>query len=466
MESDSSSQNRPGDSCYAKLDKSDIGNCKSETQVRLEDAEMDRAIFFPDWGEALAESRLPEREKHGFKIAIKWFLGYCRRARCRASRQSANAFYQTVKRERDLEPFQKNQLLNGIRWFLRSGLERSQLNGAPGDAIPRDSVHSEHIRRVGESWYDSFISEIRRRHYSYHTETSYLKWIRDYSAYHKTNELEELGREEVRAFLDYQAIERRIGASTQRQALNAIVFMYEQALGKKLGDFSDYLRARPKTSLPTVLSKEELKRLFENLTQPYRLMAQLQYGSGLRVSELCGLRIKDLDLDNGKVVVRQGKGAKDRATLVPGSLRSVIEKHLEKIRNVYEKDREENVEGVYLPESLERKFNASGKKWIWFWIWPSRELSIDPRSGIERRHHVLPRMYQQKIARAASKAEISKRVTSHALRHSFATHLLEQGTNIRTVQELLGHGDIKTTQIYLHVMRTDEETTVSPFDAL
>jgi len=309
-----------------------------------------------------------------------------------------------------------------------------------------------------------FIGEIRRRHYSYHTEISYLQWIRNFAAHHKTDQLEALGESEIRQFLDYQATSRRVGAATQRQALNAIVFLYKKAFRRELGDFSDFLRAKPKTNLPTVLSKDEIDRLFEKMKGSHKLMAKIQYGAGLRVSELTRLRVKDIDFEQGRIIIRGGKGDKDRSALLPESLRQELMDHLDEIRLLYEKDRENEVAGVYLPEALERKFQKAGKQWTWFWLWPSRELSSDPRSDLKRRHHVLPRYYQTKITRAAVSAEIPKRVTSHVLRHSFATHLLEYGVDVRTLQELLGHADIKTTQIYLHVMKTNEDSVKSPLD--
>ncbi|MDQ8203961.1 integron integrase [Pelagicoccus sp. SDUM812003] len=352
--------------------------------------------------------------------------------------------------------------LNALRWFFRNASE------VPDDAeelAEGGDFRAEHESFKGEAWFDVFIRELRRRHYSYRTEVSYLQWVRGFAAYHRTEELWKLGEAEIKRYLDYLATERRVAASTQRQALNAIVFFYRRALRRELGDFSDYLRASPKSNLPIVLTAEELRELFMRLNEPYRLMARLQYGAGLRVSELCRLRIKDLDFHRCRVSVIGGKGDKDRTALLPESMREELMIQVERARLVHERDREASLPGVYLPEALGRKFSQAAKEWSWFWLWPSRSLSSDPRIGEKRRHHVLDRQYQRKLSSAASQSGIVKRVTSHVLRHSYATHLLENGTDIRTVQELLGHKDIKTTQIYLHVMRTKENSTVSPLDA-
>ncbi len=464
-----------GASRYAKLKAdADVGT-KSETQKHAESgnsasveaqsersSELRRPVSFPGWREVLEGSDLPSAEVKSFSITIKWYLGYCKKARCLASRDTANAFFETVKRERLPEAFQLNIWRNALRWFFQAA--QSEPRGVEAETLPPETLSAEHASEGGETWFETFLAEIRRRHYSYHTELSYLQWIRSFAAFHGTNELQDLGEAEIRKYLDFLATERRVGSSTQKQALNAIVFLYKQAFRRELGDFSDYLRARPKTNLPTVLSRDEIDRLLEKMNNPYKLMARLQYGGGLRVSELSRLRVKDLDFAQGRIIIRGGKGNKDRSTLLPESIRAELEEHLVQNRLLFDQDREKGVSGVYLPEALERKFKKAGEQWIWFWVWPSRELSVDPRCDLKRRHHILPRLYQQKIARAAVAADIGKRVTSHVLRHSFATHLLENGTDVRTLQELLGHNDIKTTQIYLHVMKTNEDSVKSPLD--
>lgn len=431
-----------------------------EVQLQeFQDPLLNKPVSFRNWKEVLQHSNLPSQEKGSFTITINWYLSFCKRARCRATRRSANSFYETVKRERDPAPFQKAQWRNALRWFFRNAPDDQDLQ----DMIPEASVEGEQLKLPGESWHGSFVAEIRRRHYSYRTEVSYLQWVRKYAEF-ADGDIENLGRAEVRAFLDHLAVERRVGASTQKQALNALVFLYGQALGKPLGDFSDFLRASPKASLPTVLTREELKSVFSTMKPPYRTMARLQYGAGLRLSELCNLRVKDIDFGNGKVIVRRGKGGKDRATPLPRSMREELASHIERIRPLHESDRDQGVPGVYIPVALERKFRSAGKQWNWFWVWPGRNLSVDPRTKIRRRHHIIERFYQRKISTASAEARIPKRVTSHVLRHSFATHLLESGMDVRTLQDLMGHANMKTTQSYLHVMRTNSDSAESPLD--
>ncbi|EDY81616.1 integron integrase subfamily, putative [Verrucomicrobiia bacterium DG1235] len=424
---------------------------------------MNTRVMFRDWAVVLEGADLPEDVRKSFRITINWFLSFCKRARCEVTKESANAFFAKVKREK--RPA-KNHLvgwMNALRWFFREAVLHAEV---VAKEIPSESVSAEHVSGEGEVWLEEFLCELRRRKYSYSTEVSYLQWIRAFAVFLGSNALREFGRLDVRRFLDYLALERRVSASSQRQALNAVVFLYKQVFRVELGDFSDYLRAKSKTNLPTVLGKGEMRRLLGEMKGNRLLMAKLQYGTGLRVSELCRLRVKDLDFELGKVLVVGGKGNKDRALPLPKKLAKELEQQLASAREVFEKDRSDEVAGVYLPEALERKFSKAGTDWKWFWVWPSRELGVDPRSDVLRRHHVLPRSYQAAISRAASKAEIQKRVSSHALRHSFATHLLDSGINLRTLQELMGHKDIKTTQVYLHLMKTYEDGVASPMDTL
>lgn len=421
---------------------------------------LEAPVAFPEWREALEASSLPAEEKASFVITIRWYLGYCRRARCRASKWSANAFVETVKRERRPDKWQLQQWNNALRWFFRHAEE----DGAAERSIPKESVEAEHEPLPGEGWYDAFLGETRRRHYSYQTEVSYLYWIRDFAEHHAGRRVEELGDRDIRDYLDHLAVRRRVANTTQRQALNAIVFLFAKALRREVGDFSDYLRAAPRTRLPTVLGRDEVAALFAALSGVDQLMAKLQYGAGLRVSELARLRLKDLDFAQGRVAVRSGKGDIDRSSLLPKSLEGPLREHLERVRELHDRDRRDGLAGVYLPEALARKFKRAGERWEWFWVFPSRERSMDPRADVRRRHHVLPRAFQERIAESSRKAGIVKRVTPHTLRHSFATHLLENGVDLRTVQELMGHKDIRTTQIYLHVMNVSTGNVRSPLD--
>jgi integron integrase len=279
------------------------------------------------------------------------------------------------------------------------------------------------------------------------------------------DQVEELvGAEALRGFLSHLAVEERVAGATQRQALNACVFFMREALGVEPGDLGEFERPARRRNVPSVLSRDECRRLFDALEGTMRLMAELAYGAGMRLNELLRLRVKDVDLERLQLAVRAGKGNKDRLTMVPRSLEGRLKEHRERLRRLHAEDRGKGLPGVYLPEALERKWPKAGEKFEWFWFFPSRNLMKDPRSGIVRRHHVRDDRFQKAIRDAAKGAGLDKRVTPHTLRHSFATHLLEGGTGIRDVQDLLGHADISTTQIYLHTAKQTGVGIRSPLD--
>jgi integron integrase len=322
---------------------------------------------------------------------------------------------------------------------------------------------------------------LRFRHYSYRTEQTYLDWIRRYVRFCREpladkkpsagagggwRHPRDCGEAELKAFLSHLASDRRVGSSTQNQALNALVFLYRHVLGIDLGDFSDFARAQRPTRLPAVLTKGECARLFAAMEPPMRWVAQLLYGSGLRLMEGLRLRIKDVDLARGLITIRSGKGDKDRVTMLPVILKPMLQEQIQECRKIWASDRAEKLAGVWLPDALQRKYPKAGEEWGWFWLWPSRETSVDPRSAplTRRRHHLIDATVQMAVKAAARQARIDKWVTPHILRHSFATHLLEGGTDIRTVQDLLGHQDVSTTMIYTHVMQKPGIGVRSPLD--
>jgi integron integrase len=262
-----------------------------------------------------------------------------------------------------------------------------------------------------------------------------------------------MGAPEVAEFLSHLARERDVSASTQNQALNALVFLYGVVLRQPLGDLGEWARVTRPARLPTVLGRQEMARMLAVVAGEYQLAVRLMYGSGLRLLDLARLRVKDLSLERRQILVRDGKGFKDRVTMVPEALAAGVQEQLARARVVYEEDRRAGVAGVWLPEALARKYPNAPLEWAWFWVFPARGLSRDPETGTLRRHHVLEDNVQRAVKLAAARAGLDKRVTTHTLRHSFATHLLEGGTDIRTVQELLGHRSVETTQIYTHVMQ-------------
>lgn len=303
----------------------------------------------------------------------------------------------------------------------------------------------------------------RMRRLSRHTEESYAGWIARFGAHVKT--CAHLAREDrVRTFLEKLA--PRCSASTQNQALNAIVFLYRDVLNEPLGDLGKWARAKRPKRLPTWLSPQEMQRLLDVMPAGTRLMAEMAYGSGLRIAELLGLRIKDIDLDACLVTVRGGKGDKDRVTCLPRTLVHRLHRHLQRVRVIFDRDREAGANPIYLPDGLERKFPNGGREWPWFWLWPAGNESADPRSGIVRRHHVHEDTLGKALKLAERKAGLHKRVTAHTLRHSFATNLLAGGASITQVQELLGHTSVQTTQVYLHCIPQFAATITSPLDAL
>ncbi|GHC03759.1 class 1 integron integrase IntI1 [Cerasicoccus arenae] len=283
-------------------------------------------------------------------------------------------------------------------------------------------------------------------------------------SFHQRTDLENLDNAQIAAFLDDIAVRLRVSSSTQRQALNALVFYYREVRQRDDLQLGDYQRARKSRHIPTVLSPEEVQRLLPEIRPPYQLMAKLQYGAGLRVAELISLRIKDIDLSRGQIHIHAGKGNKDRVTLLPKSLQEPIARQIESSRELFDYDRRQETPGVYLPPALSRKYPKAGETFPWHWLWPANDLSTDPRSQVVRRHHMHPGSYQRGFHQGVKKAGMTKRVTTHVLRHSFATHLLENGTNIAEVQSLLGHKNIETTQIYLHVRTQRSEMLTSPLD--
>lgn len=305
---------------------------------------------------------------------------------------------------------------------------------------------------------------IRIRHYSIRTEQAYLQWIRRYIIFHGRRHPRELGAPELTAFLSDLAIRGKVAASTQNQALNAILFLYRDVLKIALPWLEDVQRAKRSQHLPVVLTQEEVKRLLAQLEGTVWLMASVTYGGGLRLLECLRLRVKDVDFERAELTIRDGKGQKDRMTTLPKRLIEPLRDHLARVKVRHERDLEEGFGRVCLPFALERKYPNADREWGWQYVFPSSRRSIDPRSGVERRHHVNPEVLQRAIKNAVRRAQIVKPASVHTLRHSFATHLLEAGYDIRTVQELLGHSDVKTTMIYTHVLNRGSRGVVSPFD--
>lgn len=311
---------------------------------------------------------------------------------------------------------------------------------------------------------DRVRDSCRFRHYSIRTEEAYVNWIRRYIVFHGKRHPEELGEDDVRAFLTHLAVAGKVAASTQNQALSALLFLYDVVLHQPLGWIKNVERAQRPERLPVVLTRQEVQAILSQLSGTYRLMAHLLYGSGLRLMECVRLRVKDVSFGYHQIVVRDGKGEKDRVTILPKSLEEPLRLHLAEVKVKHQRDLAEGFGTVHLPYALERKYPNASREWGWQYVFPAPKRARDPRTGCEQRHHVVETLLQRAVKDAVRNAEIHQNASCHTFRHSFATHLLESGADIRTVQELLGHKDVATTQIYTHVMNRPGLAVHSPLD--
>jgi integron integrase len=325
----------------------------------------------------------------------------------------------------------------------------------------------------GKKLLDQLSDQLRIKHYSLRTEHSYTSWARQYILFHNPGlsaanvkrHPRDMGANEINAFISHLALEKKVAASTQNQALSAILFLYRHVLKIEPDEtVINAVRPQKPKHVPTVLSKQEAKKVIENMQDPYRLMAQLLYGSGLRLMEVLRLRVKDLDFANHQIIVRDGKGENDRITMFPDTLLEPLRLHLNQVKALHEKDLFEGYGTVYLPYALEKKYPDANREWAWQYVFPAADFSKDPVTGIRQRHHIHETSLQKAVRQAAQLARIDKSVSPHTFRHSFATHLLQNGYDIRTVQELLGHKDVKTTMIYTHVLQRGAKAVKSPLD--
>ena len=438
-------------------------------------------IWFPSWADVMSRLRLPLLERQAWRQALVEYLRFCKVSRQRATVHSARQFMKEVEGGRRLGVSQLATWKKALNWFFKEGAKGSDSRCEGGKASPPgpSALASPSVMSVpplaatdlgGPEWERRLIRELRTRNYQWRTEQTYRMWAERFARWlagrRPGGGVMNAQEEDIREYLSDLATRRRVSAATQRQALNALVFLLREALGRLLDNFGQFERARPSKRVPVVLSPEECGRLLEAMEGTPRLMAALMYGSGVRLSELLRLRIKDVDMERGQLVVRAGKGGKDRVTIIPERLKEKLEAHRQRLRSLFEEDRLEEAPGVWLPEGLDRKWPQAGKSWEWQWFFPSRQRALDPRTGLLRRHHVLDATFQSAVREAARRARLAKRVTPHVLRHSFATHCLENDCDIRTVQELLGHKDVATTQIYTHVMKKPGLGVKSPLDRI
>lgn len=350
-----------------------------------------------------------------------------------------------------------------------AGVETSKVgltsgSGLPGTGIPVKITQEECASGRRPRLMDLMRQEMRGRHYSHRTEQSYCAWVRRFIFFHKLRHPREMGEKEINEFLSRLAIEGKIGASTQNQALSALLFLYRSVLKRQLDDLGNVVRARRTKRLPVVMTREEVRAVMSRLDGQAWLAACLMYGAGLRMNECLGLRVQDIDFGGNQIVVRSGKGAKDRVTMLPQVARQPLLVHLRRVKAIHEKDLAAGYGSVSLPDALARKYRHAAQEWRWQYVFPQRNRWVDRRTREQGRHHLDESIIQKAVAAAVRDAGILKRATCHTLRHSFATHLLESGYDIRTVQELLGHKDVRTTMVYTHVLNRGGKGVRSPMD--
>ncbi|MEO5916233.1 MAG: integron integrase [Luteolibacter sp.] len=403
------------------------------------------------WGADLEASRdLNPRQREAFAMVLGWLEHWRLRLGREAGRETCKEFWREQVMVKERQPWQLEQWSGAIQWYLRWMKYRQESGGE--------------VRSLEERVRQAVESAGARRGLALRTRETYGRWAAGYARW-AGNARAVMEPERASAYLGWLVTERKVSFSTQKQALNALAFFFKDVCGWESVEFQVRLRKTPKR-LPVVLDVAEVVAILEKMDGCFGLMARIQYGAGLRLNELVTLRVKDVDEGRGIVTVRDGKGGKDRTTVLPQAVGEEVATRKARLRELQTQDRAAGLPGVALPNAFGRKDRRAGEKWPWQWLFPAAKPSRDPESGIVRRHHVHPDSYSTALRQAVDEAMIDKRVTSHALRHAFATHLLEGGKDIRTIQELLGHADVKTTEIYTHVAKGVGAMGVrSPLDA-
>ncbi len=425
---------------------------------------MDLKSVLPDFQEFLTSKKLaPAKNVPYLANWVSQFLAFSN------SRPQADAnvliaeFLNSLEANQNIDDWQIRQASEAIALYL---------NHFKGEVA--NAFQCERKLKANLSDSKALLAEMERllrlKHFAYNTEVSYLDWVKRFFSYvlDTTNGdgRIDLTPASAQNYLSHLAINKQVASSTQNQALCALLFLFRDVLGQELGDISGMVWAKRGKKLPVVLWVEEVRSLFRHLSGTTHLMAQLLYGAGLRITELCRLRVFDVDFEGGLITVRNGKGDKDRSTIFPEAAKEPLSLHLPGVKALHERDIAAGHGEVYLPSALERKYPNAAREWKWQYVFPSANLSVDPRSGKVRRHHMSDKALQVAVSEAVKKAGITKHATVHTLRHSFATHLLMSGVNIREVQSLLGHKNVETTMIYTHVMRDMANAPKSPLDVL
>jgi integron integrase len=438
--------------------------------------------FWDSYRQAAIATGVPAKNAEWF---VKWAEKFAVATKAKPIRERSVAdirkFLFELSIQRSIQPWQVHQAEEALVFlyegFLKLDLGLNTLRPlvpTPGISNPnikapqqfRDRALSK-MEKKNEGYgelYRRFRSAMRVRHYSIRTERAYEQWVGRLLSFFKDKPVDSIDANDIQTYLNYLAEERKVAASTQNQALNAVVFFFKEVLKRDPGDFRDFVRAKRPLHVPEVLTRSEVESLLDAMTGVNQLMAGLLYGAGLRLMECIRLRVKDVDFETRRLTIRDGKGRKDRITMLPERFQHGLNQQMEQARELYEADLKKGVAGVYIWPGLDRKYPNAAKEWIWQYVFASSRLSVDPRSHTTRRHHVHASSLQKAVKNAAARGGLSKRVTCHTLRHSFATHLLENGCDIRTVQELMGHSNVATTIIYTHVLNRPGITVKSPAD--
>jgi len=418
--------------------------------------------MLPEFQKFLLDKKLaPVKNVPFYAYWVSRFLDYARRRELSVIEYQEFAvleFMNSLKSDSHVLDWQHRQANDSLRLYYFHYLSKTNTRSVKAVASEDISEIIQETKRL-----------IRLKHYSYSTERTYIQWIErflEYAVQTAKKKVPDADASDFKNFISHLAVKKRVSASTQNQAFNAILFFFRYVLGKETGNLADTVRAKRGQKLPVVFSIEEVRRLLACMEGKGLLIVGLIYGAGLRLMELARLRVKDIDLDLNTITVRSGKGDKDRTTVLPAAVKASIKEHLHEVKKLHENDLSKGYGEVHLPDALSRKYPNAGKEWAWQYVFPATKLSVDPRSGRVGRHHISDTAIQEMVKKAIQKSGIPKQASVHTLRHSFATHLLMNGVNIREVQELLGHKNVETTMIYTHVLRDMTNAPKSPLDIL
>ena len=421
----------------------------------------------------LGQKNIASNECNHYRKWLRYYLDYCHKYhRSPADKLSFSAFHKKLSSKSQSEVSCRQAyaavLLYHEMLRVKQGRKQENTDSEPALQVQSDKPGQSHLQLTGASWvsvYDRLNSAIKVRHYSKKTLQAYQSWIRKFQAFTLSKSPELLDMDDVKAFLTSLAVEKKVAASTQNQAFNALLFLFKHVLEKKFEQVEGVVRAKRKPYIPVVLSRDEIDRVIRHLPEPHNLAAQLLYGCGLRLFECLKLRIQDLNFDTMMLTVHDGKGLKDRSLPLPNALVPVLKGQIETVKLLHQEDLESGYAGVFLPDVLAKKYKSAARDFGWQWLFPARVLTHVADTNEHRRYHLHETHFQKAIRKAVQKAQIPKRATAHTLRHSFASHLLQANYDIRTIQELLGHSNLKTTMIYTHTVQSQTiKQAKSPLD--